>query len=334
MKRTLPFAMALLLLASCSRDPEQIKKGLVTEMTPSSGKIGPKGVTLMTVENKTGEKLDFTWSAPGACGELKTDPAKSYEARFVGREGETICEETVTLSAAGATKEPLSIPFKITVKPVEKAPELVLRPSPIPETWTMINDFDDTLILKTFECKRKVAGADEEEVAEDVYLNKLGATFDAWSFEEGVCSIQARTEKDGDVLAMTYDIATDDSYCGYFENLKLAKDCETRSFDLSEYDVLTFITASGDEADHVFSIEVVQWEKYAEFHQGKPSIFGPIKVNKEWTRHEIPIKDLCKKEVDPTFVKSISFKVPRKGQPDKGVILLDNVALIKKEEKK
>ena len=336
MKQTIALAVAALVVGACAPSPEELKKAFVITSNPASRNIGPGDMLRITVDNKSGKAVEYQWSAPGDCGKLAFNPKKSFDASYVGRISDTICSESITLSVMGMHKEPLVFESKVTVRPAEKVKEIELRPNPIPDSWTMINDYNGTLTPKIIDCVRKHRGK-EQEVSEEVTLNRLDATFTAWFFESSSCTIFAENDNGEQIMALDYDVATDDSYCGYTENLKLAKDCDTKLYDLSPFQALTFLARSGDTQEHHLIIEIVQWEKYAEFHQGRAAQFGPITVGKDWKRHEYAIRDICKKgpkqEVDPTFVKSVGFKVTRQGGTDKGIVFLDNVALIKENGK-
>ncbi len=73
-------------------------------------------------------------------------------------------------------------------------------------------------------------------------------------------------------------------------------------------------------------------ERFAEFHQGRPESVGPFDVTDKWQRYEIPLGDLYKDTLNPSGIKSVSFKIKREANfPDHGLILFDNVAFMKKE---
>ena len=59
---------------------------------------------------------------------------------------------------------------------------------------------------------------------------------------------------------------------------------------------------------------------------------GPYEVGEEWTRFEIPLTEIYRDTLSPTGIKSVSFKFRREPNfPDHGMVLIDNVAFIKKE---
>jgi hypothetical protein len=324
-------ALAILFACACEPSPEEAQKAFHITANPGTFSVGPGETLKLTVDNKSGKAVQYQWEAKEDCGELSFGPdaSKAFEAVYKGRAHDQICSTNLVLTVLGAHKQPLVFEHKVTVRPQEKAREAELRPSPLPESWQMINDFNGSLTPKVFECVRK-SRAGDEEVSEEVKLNRLGANFTDWSFESSTCTIYEEQDQGETVMALGYDIATDDSYCGYMENLKLGKDCDTKLFDLSPFETLTFLAKSGDDHDHQLLVEIIQWEKYAEFHQGRAAQFGPITVGREWKRHEVPIAKVCKKDVDPTFVKSVGLKVTRMGSSDKGIILIDNMALIRK----
>ncbi len=331
MKTAMTLALAILVVCACEPSPGEAQKAFFITAKPGSFTVGPGETLKVTVDNKSGKAVQYQWEVKEDCGELSfgADASKAFEVTYKGRVHDQICSATLVLTVHGAHRQPLVFNRRMTVRPREKVREAELRPSPLPESWLLINDFNGSLTPKVFECVRK-SRAGDEQVSEEVKLNRLGANFTDWSFESSTCTIYEEQDKGETVMALRYDIATDDSYCGYVENLKLGKDCDTKLFDLSPFETLTFLARSGDDHDHKLFVEIVQWERYAEFHQGRAARFGPLTVGQEWKRHEVPIAKVLKKDVDPTFVKSVGLKVTRIGDSDRGIILIDNMALIRK----
>lgn len=339
--------------------------GLSVTFDPADRTIAHGKKLKMWIENKTGTAYKFEWASEGKCGEFKFDQAKSFEALLVGGQFGEDCSEKVTISAL-SSGTPMQKAINVRVRGSKEFQELTVRPDPIPETWMFINDYDKTVEGREVKCiitiggdgksvglavnaakKRKKTAEEEaadkkaresgqitevEDFFDDVYLNLLGAPFDTWTYESGSCSFADGPEGEDGVMALRYDIPYHDAYCGYFENLGLGRDCEAQAFDATEYKALTFIAKSGDGAVHRFSTELVPWERFAEFHQGKARLMGPFEVGEKWKRFEIPLSDFCKDPDEIRRLKSVSFKFKREANfPDAGLLLIDNVALIKKE---
>ncbi len=323
---------------SCSPDMEKLKESFPIEAKPGSLSVEAGGTIILTVDNRSSEAVTYQWQAREDCGRLELDENRPFQAQYVGREADSICSDTVVLVVQGPWKEPITLERRITIRAADKPKELELRPRPIPENWLMINDFNGTLKPRLFECVRMRRGQ-EQEVSAEVKLNNLEATFSAWSFESAGCTLESRFDGGEEVMALSYDVATDDSYCGYIENLRM-QGCDTRSFDLTPFESITFLARSGDHHDHNVYIEIVQWERFADFNQGKAAESEAILVTPEWKRFEIPIQSICyegtrrRPIVDPSFVKSIGVKLTREGDTDQGVVLLDNLALIRKQNDK
>ncbi len=313
-----------------------LPKGLIVNFNPDT-RVIESGATLKgNIDNKTGIPYTYEVTSPQNCGELKLKDESAVEFTFVAKSHEADCTDEIKLALKGG-EEIVNASFTIKVKAGAQEPELELRPDPIPDTWLMVNDYENTMQEHTFTCTRKPTGGEEnvpgEEVEEELKLNLLKATFDTWQYEGASCTYADLPEGVTGVAALAYDLPYDDAFCGMFENLGLGKDCETDKRDLGNYQALTFLAKSGDAAEHKLYVEIVQWEKYAEFHQGKAAEFGPITIPADrWKRFQIPMEKLCRDDVQPFSVKSVSFKVKRAGHPDKGVILIDNVAFIKKVE--
>jgi hypothetical protein len=323
-----------------------------------------------SIKNNTGEKYSFEWTTEGKCGKLEVDSKKSYEATLLTGQCEKDCQEKLTIKAMG-DETTYQAEFNISVA-VPRSSELVLRPDPIPESWLIVNDYDKTSEGKELKCVTVVGGKKlkkksvglamgeaksrektaEEKAAEekarsseketeivdffdDVKLNLLEAPFAAWTYESGICSFVSPPKEEAGVLALSYDIPYDDAFCGYFENLAMDKSCESGPFDARDYETLTFIVKSGDDQEHKFVAELVPWERFAEFHQGEPRHSGTLLAGKEWKRYELPLAEIMKDPVERQRIKSVSFKIKREpNYPDSGVVLLDNVAFIKKAEAK
>jgi len=345
--------------------------GLMLLYEPKDRMIKADKKLKMWIENKTGNDYAYEWTSEGKCGEFKADKDRAFEALLIGGKHAEDCRELVTFKAqhGGQTIEKQ---FGVVVKGSAEYAQLEARPKPIPESWLMVNNYDRTqdgrevkCVLEiggkvkkpslglAFETKGQKAKARDDkdaaakkaaakesdkvqeitEIYDDVTTNLLDAPFLPWKFEFGACSFVAAPEDEEGVLALHYDIPHHDDYCGYFEHLKLRKDCEAGKFDATPYEALTFIVKSGDGEPHQIYAEMVAWEKFAEFHQGRTEPVGPFEVPvDEWKRYEIALPKIYKDTLLPDSIKSISFKVMRANQPDTGVILFDNVALIKKGE--
>jgi plastocyanin len=361
--------------ASCSKTPDAAKqktpeawsRQITLQFDPADRTVKPGRPVRIWVDNKTGENVTFEWSSAGTCGELVLDKDKPAQAQFVGRGAAKECKEDITLkvSAAKGTYEKR---FGVTILGDKAFAELTVRFDPMPDSWLVINDYENTLAGQEVKCfrtegktgakpsvglavdakkekeksqaerdaeKAKAAKGGEYTVTDvftDQHLNSLRAPFDPWQFEGGSFTFGEPPEGEKGVLALHYDLPYDDAYGGYFENLRLEPSCETGPFDTAEYETITFIVKSGDGKPHKVYLEVTAWEKYSEYHQGRTEAAGPFDVPaKEWKRYEVPIRRIIKTDLDPHTIKSINFRMNRGGQEDSGVVLFDNLALIRKK---
>ena len=345
--------------------------GLMLLYQPKDRMIKAEKKLKMWIENKTGDDFAYEWLSEGKCGEFKFDKARAFEALLIGGKHAEDCRELVTFRASRAGNT-IEKQFGVVVKGSAEFVEFEVRPKPIPESWLMINNYDRTLGGREVKCVLTVGGkvkkpslglafetkeqkakardaaeikarkeaaeksGKEQEIIEiydDVTQNLLDAPFLPWKFEFGACAFVDAPEDEEGVLALHYDLPHHDDYCGYFEHLRLRKDCEAGKFDATPYERLTFIVKSGDGEPHQVYAEMVAWEKFAEFHQGRTEPLGPFAVPADgWKRYEIALPKLYKDTLLPDSIKSVSFKVMRLNQPDTGVILFDNVALIRKGE--
>ncbi|MBM4355328.1 MAG: hypothetical protein FJ109_16340 [Deltaproteobacteria bacterium] len=375
--RALPIVLiATLLLGACAKKEQAAQtegkdawpKGLSAHFDPENRILSIGAKLRMWVENKTGEEFKPEWIHDGSCGQFLYDKAKPFEATFVGGENAEDCTAKLTVKLVGKNGI-LEKQFNALVKGSAKFKELVLRPDPMPETWIMVNNYDQTFSGREVKCVTVVGGAenkpsvglavdadkkrkktDEESAAEakakqegkqievvDIFdgqlLNLLDAPYGPWNFEFSGCAFGDAPEGEKGVLPFAFDLPHDDDYCGYFENLGMGKDCESVPFDARPIDKITFLARSGDAEKHAFFVELVAWEKFAEFHQGRSEPFGPIEAGTEWKRFEVAVADIVKRDIDPSAIKSVSFKVRREpNYPDHGLILFDNIALVKKGE--
>ena len=187
------------------------------------------------------------------------------------------------------------------------------------------------------ETQEKAAREGESETQvvdyyDDVQLNLNDAPFGPWAFEFANCFFDENYTEEEGVLAYKYDLPHHDDYCGYYENLSVGEDCETRPYDTTAYSHVTFIAKSGDDKVHRFYLELINWERFAEFHQGRPEAVGPFQASAEWSRFEIKLEDVYQDTLDPSGIKSLSIKIKREANyPDSGLVLFDNFAFIKNE---
>jgi len=343
-------------------------KGLAAFFEPENRILAIGTKLRMWVENKTGEEFKPEWTHDGNCGQFIYDKSKPFEAIFLAGETAEDCTAKLTVKLVGKDGT-LEKQFNAMVKGASKFKELVLRPDPIPETWLFVNNYDQTQSGREVKCVSVLGGSegkpsvglaidtgkkrkktDEESAAEakakeegkqievvDVFdgqlLNLLDAPFGPWNFEFAGCAFGDPPQGEKGVLAFAYDLPHDDDYCGFFENLGMGKDCESTPFDASVVDKVTFLVRSGDGQKHAFFVELVAWEKFAEFHQGRSEPFGPLEAGEAWKRYEVAVSDIVKRDIDPTAIKSVSFKIRREANyPDHGLILFDNVAMVRKGE--
>ncbi len=375
MKGLVALLLALVVATSCASKKEEEKggksdwpDGISAFFTPEDRIVKHDQKVRMWAENKTGEEYAFEWTGEGKCGELQWKKETGFEAVFVGGQLGEDCNEKLTLKVMGP-KGTFDKQFGVKVEGSQQFAQLEVRPNPIPESWSMVNDYDKTLKGREVKCVTRIGGKEaakpsvglavdatkkrkkskEEEEREkkareageeteivdyfdDVQLNLLDAPFGEWNFEFANCFFDAAPAGDEGVLAFKYDLPHHDDYCGYFENLKVGEDCETQPYDTSEFTHLTFIAKSGDDKSHRLHVEMINWERFAEFHQGRPESVGPFDVTDKWQRYEIPLGDLYKDTLNPSGIKSVSFKIKREANfPDHGLILFDNVAFMKKE---
>ena len=288
-------------------------EGLYAHFTPENRIIRADAKLRVWMEDKTGKGYKFEWVAEGLCGELKVDKNKTFEALFIGGKHTKDCTEKLTLKAAGPSGV-VEKGFNIKVLGSAEFATLQVRPDPIPESWLMINDYDKTMEGREVKCVHKLVGdgaraptvglavdavkkrkksrdqeekeakaktgkqeAEVEDIYDDVQLNVLGAPFGPWNFEFANCSFGETPKEDEGALAFRYDLPHDDDYCGYFENLSIGRDCETGQYDTSIYESLTFIAKSGDGQKHKIYAEMINWEKFAEFHRAAPKPWAPTK---------------------------------------------------------
>jgi len=329
---------------------------------PADKTLKPGQKAKVWVENNTGKKFTFDWSTEGHCGDFEVEKTKGLEVFVTGGKFGADCAQKVLFKASG-TSGIFKTSLDIVVKGSPEFLELELRPNPMPESWVMVNDFETSMEPREVKCtvvvggqKRPAVGlafgADKkkkegdaskgpepaagdkpqeiEESYDGVILNKLDAPFGPWNYEFGMCETAEPPQDEKGAFALGYDLPHDDSYCGYFETFKMGKDCEAAPFDVAPYERVTFLVKSGDGAAHRIWVELVAWEKYAEFHQGRTESLGPFEVPMgKWKRYEVELSDLVKDALTPSSIKSVSFKVTREKQADSGVILFDNIALIK-----
>jgi hypothetical protein len=339
--------------------------GIVVLFQPEDRIVKHDKKVKMWVENKTGEEFSFEWSGEGTCGELQWKKEKNSEAVFVGGKLGQDCNEKMTLKVMGA-KGTFEKQFGVKVEGSEQFAAIEVRPDPIPDNWHMINDYDKTLKGKEVKCVTKLGGKDksvglavdmtkkrkksaaeenqekaareggaETEIVDyfdDVQMNLNDAPFGPWNFEFANCFFDESYEGEEGVLAYKYDLPHHDDFCGYYENLSVGEDCETTPYDTRPYEYATFIAKSGDDKTHRFYLELINWERFAEFHQGRPEAVGPFDATGEWNRFEVNLADVYKDTLDPAGIKSLSIKIKREANyPDHGLILFDNFAFIEKE---
>jgi hypothetical protein len=361
-------------VASCARkqdagsagaDKGPLPDGMKILVDPASktAKAGQK--VRVWAENNTGKKFTVEWKADGHCGTFEVEKTKGLEALFVAGQYGMDCTQKVEFKASG-TSGIYETSLDIVVKGNPAFAQLDPRPNPIPDNWVMVNDYETSLDPKEVKCtmvvggKKRVsvglafgadkhkkegsdskapeaAGDEPKEVTESydgILLNKLDAPFGPWTFEFGSCEMADPPENEKGTFALSYDLPNDDAYCGYFETFSMGKDCESAPFDVAPFEKLSFIVKSGDGKPHRLFVELVAWEKYAEFHQGRTEAVGPFEVPVDaWKRYDVELKDLIKDALAPSSIKSVSFKLTRDKQPDGGVILFDNIALIKGAQK-
>jgi hypothetical protein len=356
--------LAIPLLIGCDSKPalgpDGLPKDMLVRVDPSDGNIKADKSAEIFVQNSTGKAFLYDWQSAGICkGKLvqKNDDepfARTYKA---GKEGAQ-CVEEITLTVKGE-KDTYTKKLFITVDGKAAYAQLELKPDPIPETWTFLNDYEATLEGKDVVCKRiekrskKVEGAPagskpefeevvEEDPREGITFNLLGGVFGNWGYEFGSCKFGEAPDSDPGVLTVNYDLPQLNSYCGYFEQFKTGEDCEAVPFDISGYEKITFLLKSADDKDHYPVFELVGWDEFAKFRQGSIEKSKPLVARADrWTRYEIEISTLIRdvNVIDPAKVKSIGFSVNRTvvladgtqvSNGSEGSILVENLALVAK----
>ena len=104
-------------------------------------------------------------------------------------------------------------------------------------------------------------------------------------------------------------------------------------FDLRPYDKITAMVKSGDDKEHNIRLHVTELDPYGSQLQGYVSTTKTIVAGKEWQRVEFKLADTLHEFFDPAHGQLTGLRIRFQEQNDRvdaGIILLDNITLIKK----
>ena len=179
-------------------------------------------------------------------------------------------------------------------------------PQSLPDTWQLINDYSSQ------------------------GPNRLSGIFGTWGFKMGKCSASV---KDGS-LEIKYSLPLGDSSCGTYEHFVTEKG-KAKPFDITDFNKIVFMMRSSDDSTHYVVFEVVEFDPYAQADQGMVVETKPIEVTPKWQRFEVNLSEILHPHFDKKKAKQVGLRIDRKyqNQPS-GVILFDNLVLVKKEEKR
>lgn len=306
-------AAALTLLCACERTPPSPK----VEWKPGDRTVtAGEAIELRATKPLTHEKeaFEYTWTMTGDCAGQLADPTAwkvTYDVPADCGGGEL----TFQLSAKtrlGTTTE--SVTFQLSPRPQEEIGLQPVRPSPLPTTWEFVNDYDGTV------------GAEDQQ-----RRNKRGGYFGTWTYRDGKCELAQDTAEGSGVMKLSYVLPHNDlSACGYFEYFD-GPPGDAKRADVSGFAKAGFIARSATgEPVHV-RLELVEFDKYANYNQGIVSESEPFLVDDQWRRHEIDLKKLAA-TWKLSSAKSIGFRIDAKDDnPGKGIVLIDNLVLIRPE---
>ena len=255
-----------------------------------------------------GDKTRFSWRArwapnkPGQkeCNIVLSDKNKSETTIKVDADCEGGNIE-LSLVAEFKTKRAKA---EAVVKIAKK--EEPVWPQSLPDTWQLINDYSSP------------------------NPNRLSGIFGTWGFKMGKCSASV---KDGS-LEIKYSLPLGDSSCGTYEHFVTEKG-KAKPFDITDFDKIVFMMRSSDDSTHYVVFEVVEFDPYAQADQGLVLQTKPLEVTPKWQRFEVNLSEILHPHFDRKKAKQVGLRIDRKyqNQPS-GVILFDNLVLVKKEEKR
>lgn len=314
MRRSLVLGVtALLVLSSaCDQKPPSPK----VEWSPDDREVlAGETIEIRAAKPLAYEKdaFEFRWTLSGDCAGELADPTAwkvNYDvpADCGGGEITLALQSTHRL---GTTSE--SVTFKVKPQPKEEIGLTPVRPDPIPASWSFVNDYDGTIVEK-----------DQDR------RNKRDGYFGTWTYRDGKCGLTAAEDAGAGVLELKFLLPHSDlSACGYFEYFE-GSPGDAKKADISEFGKVGFIAKSATGAPLTVRLELVEFDKFANYNQGIVSESEPLKIDGEWRRHEVDLRKLAK-TWDIASAKSVGFRVDAKDKnPGQGVLLVDNLVLVRR----
>lgn len=306
--------LAGLALGACEKMPAPAPK---LEWKPGDGKVvAGEVIELRATKPLAHEKeaFEFTWTAAGDCAGAISDPSAWKITYQVPEDcgGGALTFTLAAKSRLGATTE--SVKFELAPKPKKEIGLQPVRPEPLPESWSFVNDYEGT-----------VAPPDQER------RNKRGGYFGTWTYRDGKCELAQETAEGSGAMKLSFILPHSDlSACGYFEYFD-GPPGDAKKADISGFSKVGFIAKSATGDPLRVRLELVEFDKYANYNQGIVSESDPLEVDGEWRRHELDIKKLAT-TWKLSSAKSLGFRIDAKDDnPNKGVLLIDNLVLVKKE---
>lgn len=173
--------------------------------------------------------------------------------------------------------------------------------------WLMVNDYNDKTRLKK---------------------DNLEAGVSTWAMDGGLC--RAGIQKGA--LRLSYTLPMAGSMCGVM-NLLAGKEGKPKPYDITKYGRVSLKLRSGDGKRHEIKVIIVEYDPYQTADQGLVGESKPLTVLEDrWWRYELPLKYTLPELFDRSRTKGIGLKI--QGQAgDKGVIMVDDLALIPREKK-
>jgi len=321
MRRMLLLSVLVASLAhgGCERAPAPPPQ---VQRTPADGKVMAGGrIELRATKPLTADKeaFEYTWSTAGDCAGAIADPSAwkiEYEVPADCGGGKL----TFTLGAKsrlGTTTE--SFEFQIAPKPKEVIGVEPVRPDPLPATWAFVNDYEGTLAAPDQQRRNKWAP------------DKGGGFFGTYTYRDGKCELAAETADGAGALKLSYALPHSKlSACGYFEYFE-GPPGDAKKADISGFSKVSFVAKSTTGERVTLRLELVEFDKYANYNQGIVSESEPLVVDGQWRRHELDLKELAA-TWKLSSTKSVGFRIDAKdGNPGAGAILVDHLVLVRKE---
>ncbi len=324
---------------------------------PADGNIKGGQKADLSLVNNTGAEYQYAWSTKDLCkGKLLKKKDEPFAVKYQGAAGAEDCSEEITVTLTGGGKS-ISKTFFITTAGDPDLVGIELDPED-KSAWKFVNDYEDEAFepkeieckntikrtIKDDEGKRKEIEETEVNLVDGITTNRLGGHFNSWGYEFGICKFVDAPDGESGVLSLEYYLPQLNSYCGYADHFAMAEDCLAEPFDASSYEYITFKLKSGDGQAHWPIFEIVGWSEFADAHQGAWEASKPLMAPAdEWRRYELNIMHLIKDPnvIDPSEIKSFGFRINQSEllkdgtkviNGNEGLILIDDLALIKKPE--